>query len=232
MILKPPKGAMLNRGHPYARGLIGYWLMNEGAGNIVNDLSGNGSMGIITAGATAPTWVAGKYGSALNFDGGDNINCGNNSSLNLSQFTFVASVNINSQVSNAIVFAKHNAGTQGYFFQVGDGYVKAKFNNQDQNYAIGTTLFTPGKTYHIAATYDGVALKVYVNGVDDTASSLVTDAAPTVHTGNFYFGQLYSGGLWQINSKINYGFVYNRALSATEILNLYRSSFCMFEVDL
>ena len=48
MILKPPKGAMLNRGHPLSRGLKGCWLMNEGGGKIVNDLSGNGNTGIFS----------------------------------------------------------------------------------------------------------------------------------------------------------------------------------------
>lgn len=52
-------------------GCVGYWLMNEGAGGRVFDLSGNGNKGTFAAGAASPTWVPGKFGSAISFDGGD-----------------------------------------------------------------------------------------------------------------------------------------------------------------
>ena len=53
--LKPPLGARLIPGHPLANGLVGCWLMNEGSGNKVYDLSGNGNSGTLTNG---PEWKA------------------------------------------------------------------------------------------------------------------------------------------------------------------------------
>jgi len=67
-ILKPPKGALLQRGHPLARGLVGAWLMNEVRGTIVNDLSGNGNTGTLLANTT---WRAELFGPALLMDGTD-----------------------------------------------------------------------------------------------------------------------------------------------------------------
>ena len=45
--------------------LVGYWPFDEGAGDIARDLSGNGYDGTIYN----ATWVPGKLGSALDFDG-------------------------------------------------------------------------------------------------------------------------------------------------------------------
>ncbi|MFB0523909.1 MAG: hypothetical protein ACETVZ_00085, partial [Phycisphaerae bacterium] len=65
-ILKPIRAIQLNKSHPFARGLIGYWIMNEGGGSKVFDLSGNDNTGTFV-GNTA--WAAGKFGSCLSFDG-------------------------------------------------------------------------------------------------------------------------------------------------------------------
>ncbi len=48
--------------HP---GLVGWWRFDEGSGTIAGDSSGNGNNGTIYG----ATWVAGKYGQALSFDG-------------------------------------------------------------------------------------------------------------------------------------------------------------------
>lgn len=49
------------------KGLIGAWKFDEGSGEIVHDYSGHGSHGIIHG----ATWVKGKFGYALRFDGKD-----------------------------------------------------------------------------------------------------------------------------------------------------------------
>jgi prepilin-type N-terminal cleavage/methylation domain-containing protein len=51
-----------------AQGLVGYWPFDEGSGTIAKDYSGNGNDGTLVNG---PTWVDGKVGKALSFDGVD-----------------------------------------------------------------------------------------------------------------------------------------------------------------
>ena len=64
--------------HP---GLVGWWRFDEGTGNTAKDSSQYGNDGTIYG---TPTWVNGKYGKALSFDGANNyVNCGNSSSLDL-----------------------------------------------------------------------------------------------------------------------------------------------------
>jgi len=52
---------------------------DEGSGTVARDASGNGNDGTIYG----ATWVNGKYGKALSFDGvEDYVDCGNDVSLN------------------------------------------------------------------------------------------------------------------------------------------------------
>lgn len=53
---KPVTGIQLNRRHPLNRGLVSYWLMNEGGGDTVSDISGNNLLGTFNA-AGSYTWV-------------------------------------------------------------------------------------------------------------------------------------------------------------------------------
>ena len=47
-------------------GLAGWWKFDEGSGTVAADSSGNGHNGALVGN---PTWVAGKIGGALSFDG-------------------------------------------------------------------------------------------------------------------------------------------------------------------
>ena len=76
---KPPVGSTLNWGHPLSKGLVGCWMMNEGGGNLVNDIASkyNGT----NSGAV---WSNQQKGKALKFNGtSDNILIGDKSKLNL-----------------------------------------------------------------------------------------------------------------------------------------------------
>ncbi|HDZ15539.1 hypothetical protein LCGC14_1171240 [marine sediment metagenome] len=61
---KPLLGTPLDMGNPLSLGLIGAWLMNEGSGNRIYDISGNGRDGILDSNIE---WQATQNGSALYF---------------------------------------------------------------------------------------------------------------------------------------------------------------------
>ena len=54
-----------HQGVPHDSSLVGYWNMNEGSGTVAHDSSVNGNNGTITG----ASWVDGKYGEALSFNG-------------------------------------------------------------------------------------------------------------------------------------------------------------------
>ena len=64
---KPMMGQQIDWSHPLAKGLVGYWPMLEGTGNITQDLSGNGYHGSFID--TNLTWSAGTFGSCLSNNG-------------------------------------------------------------------------------------------------------------------------------------------------------------------
>ncbi len=49
--------------------LVGWWKFNDGQGTVAKDSSGRGNDGTIIG----PEWVAGKFGSALNFSGANYV---------------------------------------------------------------------------------------------------------------------------------------------------------------
>ena len=63
MILKPRPFRKPVKGHWATKGLVCFPLMNEGSGDKVFDLSGNGNTGTLGAGTT---WVSGKFGPVTN----------------------------------------------------------------------------------------------------------------------------------------------------------------------
>ena len=74
-------------------GLVAHWRLDEGSGTTAFDTSGNGNDGTFTG---EPQWVAGYYGGALDIDGtNDNIDCGNDDSLNITdEITLSAWINM------------------------------------------------------------------------------------------------------------------------------------------
>ena len=65
---------------------VGLWLFDEGAGGTAYDVSGYGNLGTLGGEVSGdePAWTAGKYGSALYFDGvNDWLGSGSGSSLDL-----------------------------------------------------------------------------------------------------------------------------------------------------
>src|SRR5450830_343970 len=64
----PAADASVIQTPPNNIGLVGYWSFNEGTSTKATDFSGHGNNGTLS-GSTLPTWVAGKLGGALSFDG-------------------------------------------------------------------------------------------------------------------------------------------------------------------
>jgi len=130
----------------------------------------NGSM-------TNSDWVPGKFGSALDFDGSDDyISLGTPSSLNTQYITIEAWVDLNNPgdgVSHEFYnrMNSSNAGTtllrkrnsdNKYVFQI-----RLDGTESTVRVIASNTAATSG-WHHVAGTYDGSILKMYVDGVLQT----------------------------------------------------------------
>lgn len=92
--------------------IAGIWLFDEGEGDSTGDSSQNGNDGAITGAA----WDDGKFGSALEFDGSSNVDCGSDASLDITDaITIVAWAKLNELDQMAAILEKRDcAGTNGY----------------------------------------------------------------------------------------------------------------------
>ncbi len=196
-------------------GLVAAYAFNEGSGSTTADASGNGNAGTIT-GATWTT--SGRFGAALVFNGTNSwVTVNDSTSLNLATaFTLEAWVNPPSQSSWQVAVIKEAPGGMSYA-------VYANTSGNDPAAALHTTvdvnLYGPSalplNTWsHIAATYDGSSVKLYVNGSlvnsQSWSGQMPVSSSPLRIGGDSVWGEYFKGTIDEVR-------VYNRALSAAEI---------------
>ena len=195
--------------------LVAAYSFDEGTGTTVTDLSGNGNTGTITAG----TWTnGGKYGNALVFNGTSAwVTINSSASLNLTTgMTLEAWVNpslVDGEWEDVIY-----KGSDDYFLEATsplDAVPAAggTFAGADV-VAFGGGALASNTWTHLAETYDGTTVLLYVNGV--SAGSLAqtgniqTSANPLQIGGDNIYGQFFQGAIDEVR-------VYNVALTPTQI---------------
>ncbi len=194
-------------------GLVGNWRFDRGTGTTAKDSSPFGNNGTIYG----ASWVRGKFGYALKFDGSDDyVDCGKNDSLNLTEkVTMLAYIKTTTSSKCAIVSRRKNALL---FINSGKVYVYL-YGLSDPGWHAGNTLINDNNWHLIGFTYnkDGGEnnLKIYVDGEVDKqitltgTISLDTDYKVTLgfreEVGDYYDG------------KIDEVRIYNRALTPEEI---------------
>lgn len=234
-IIKPPPGAVLDWGDPINKGLVGCWLMNEGAGTKVFDISGKNNHGTLTNG---PTWTAGKFGQGLNFDGvNDYTAIADSGSLHQS----VGSVSywVNATALSGSLNRSYGKATGGW--ANGQGSLIMGFRNSSgwktelvypnggtPTSLYGSTAIVAGSWYHVVGTYDGTTYKIYLNGsldgsVAKAGNAFLASSGELCIGGDGSTGVCATGNVF--NGKIDEVRIYNRALSETELRRLYTEPF-------
>jgi hypothetical protein len=172
---------------------------------------------------------------ALDFDGiNDFLNCGNtlgNGYSSISVSSWINFGNPNSNVREEII-SKDDGSSNRTFFLV-------KFKNSDWaaygtiGFAIndGTTTsnatvsqadFTPsaGDWFHVAGTWDGTNIKLYING-DLKKTTAFSASNLDTNTVNVLIGDSSASGTYFLNGKISNTAVWNTDLSSSEITEVY-----------
>src|SRR3990170_235750 len=148
----------------------GYWYFNEGSGLVAQDSSMNGNHGTLNG---AVAWTVGKSGSALSFNGGsDRVLVPDAPSLDITgQITIAAWIKQKTTDTQYIVKKGRIRSTDGYELSLSyTGKVFVRFNQNSSGEALkvmsASNYPTGGATWmHVAATYDGLDIKLYINGV-------------------------------------------------------------------
>jgi len=218
MLVKPTRGAVLNPSHPLARGVMAYWLLNEGAGGKVFDLSGNGNHGTFYGDTH---FVPGKFGSALDFDGdGDYIDI--NAGTIPEPWTVLAWVKRRSNKQYSSLIGCDIPGDWTIRLEEYSNTYKIGINRRGFSEGYTSTYSAPLNTW-AQVVLIGVDSKVYVYGDAVLEDTLSTGSIPL--TAN-YIGRETSDA-FSPDALIDHVIIFNRALSASEIAWLYREPFAM-----
>lgn len=221
----PTEAVEVDRTHPLAAGLSGFWL--------ASDLTGTDLTGIGTATfPTSPTPSVGPMGPTLNFTNAPYMQVPSSPGLqgnSVSIVTWVRPASFPSSYNTIASLLQSSPARNIVFFAKSGGklalYVSG--TNQNINYD-GTGAFTlsAGNLYCLVATA-GISSGSYgyVNGA--------LDASNTADPGNFgmtvplYFGKEVGGINGTFNGLIGPMSVYNRVLSPAEVAWLYNEPFAM-----
>jgi uncharacterized protein (TIGR02145 family) len=201
-------------------GLVGYWPF---CGN-ANDASGNGNNGTVN-GATLTADRFGNANSAYSFDGVDDfIDLGNGISLN--QFSNEISVvawvkGSSSVVIDKNILSKYGCNPGGWSLETSQNTLTTNFTGCGQGIANQSSLNNDVWT-NIVGIREANQWKIYVNG-NLTVVSIIS-ANYNLNSGyNLIVGvqnnNLNPSTHW--NGKIDDIAIYNRALTASEIQQLY-----------
>jgi outer membrane protein assembly factor BamB len=206
-------------------GPVAEYQFNEGTGTTAADASGDSLNGTLVNG---PTWAAGKYGSAVNFDGdNDYVDLGNPAALQMTgSVTISGWINSASLPSgdSAIVSTKSTDNT-GYqldtTIDTGPRTVGFKLTSSTGADMIryGATALQVNTWYYVTGVYNATSqtMDVYLNGVLDDGALLGTITSSQKNsTTNVNIGRR-AGTLDSFNGLIDEVRIYGRALSAAEV---------------
>jgi glucose/arabinose dehydrogenase len=187
---------------------------NETAGPVATDVSPAKNNGTVS-GATST--ASGRFGRALSFDGvNDRVDVPDAASLDLSSaMTLEAWVRPTTNSGWRTAVLKERGANLVYALYTSNG---ARPNTENfsgtENAAAGPRALALNAWTHIASTYDGSALRLFVNGTQvaskPASGTMPNTANPLRIGGNAVWGEYFSGLIDEVR-------VYNRALSAAEI---------------
>jgi hypothetical protein len=214
-------------------GLLGYWSLDEGAGQTTADKSPNGRNGTLQNGAqwvgsTAPLHPNPAAGTTLWFDGVDDlVQVAHDAALNAFPLTVAGWIKT-AQVSGGYVAVanKYPAGSgNGYSLHVNNGRIAAFYFRGDGSsyiYAgdpgLDGGFIADGRWHHVAYIVDANGARIYLDGALTGSLGWNGTPGPCTTTAPLQFGNYPIGGqVLSLDGRIDELTIWNRALDAAEV---------------
>ncbi|MFN8061346.1 MAG: DUF6605 domain-containing protein [Vicinamibacterales bacterium] len=188
-------------------GLVAAWGANEGAGTTLVDNSGHGHTGLVTNG----TWTAGRFGQALAFAGSSDASLGDIDVT--ASFTLMAWMKTHSLYAGSCGALVMKAFDYG--LEICSGQLSARLGSGSAWSSAASAVVSNSDLdvwTHVAMTYDGVTLRLYLNGtlVSSTTGSHATNDMPLMIGRWSPPSEYWSGAVDEVR-------LYDRFLTAAEI---------------
>ena len=199
-------------------------LSYPGIGTTASNIAGVGVTGILTNGVGFGV----SSGGSFIFDGtNDYINCGNDSSLSALGGT------TNITASAWVYYTAYGGGGNTYSVITVKGPPWTWLLENPSNYftfritaggadvnVVDASTHLLNTWYYVVGTYDGSAMRIYVNGVLKTARSQAGTLGTNSETAKI---GTYQGTNYNLTGRIANVSIYNKTLSSTEILQNYNA---------
>src|ERR1017187_8031595 len=202
-----------------ATNLLAYWTFDEGTGTTAFDSSGNTNTGAVVLGSG--NWSGGIINGALNFDGeSTQVTVSNAASLDPVQtITISMWVNASYWFNTPRILEKGNTDNQYGLFVNGSGQLEFLLAGVTG----GTLVTTPpsaGGWHHIAATYDGSLISLYIDG--QLVAQQAASGALAITTDPLAIGDKPSGGvLTSFAGVLDDVRIYGSGLPANQVNQVY-----------
>jgi hypothetical protein len=217
------------------RSLLGHWPLDEGAGQVAHDASGNHNDGLL--GATPgvdpadPTWVPGRFNTGLRFDGDDFVQIPDSPTLEDREVTIGAFfrgdrspgqwrylVSKGASACDAASYGLYSASNGGLGFYIGSGpaFVVSPLAGPD---------VWDGRWHHAAGTFDGQTVRLFVDGHEvghgSPAPLSITYGLPDGDQA--YLGAFRGGCELMLDGEIDELAIWGSALTSRQLEPIVRS---------
>ena len=198
------------------------WTMDEGAGAVAHDTSGQGHDLSLTG---SPAWTTGTSGTAVQFDGQSQYGTTDGPVLDtVGNFTVAAWVKLDSTATWATAVSQDGNPSSGFYLQYSAADTRLAFSTSEGR-ALSDDVPVTGRWYHLVGVHDANA-GTYTLYVDGSAQKTVLQQAQgDPAAGSTAVGRAFSGGhnsdFWP--GAIDQVHVWNRMLPSDEVNRLYLS---------
>ena len=208
---------------PPPAGLVSWWPGDNNPFDVADNNDGTLQMG---AG-----FAAGLVGPAFSFDGSDDfVKVPDSANLEPPSFTVEAWIKTSGIASdftnfNRIVVKLNGEGRQAYSLAVGgstgggvSGHAELRMQESGGNtdLAVSTTDVNDGIWHHVAGTFDGTNLRIYVDGILENTVAKAFNVPFYSNPGDLFIGS-FNGSIQFFHGVIDEVEIFNRALSQAEI---------------
>ena len=154
--------------------IVAMWLFDEDQGDVAKDSTPNGNDATFNGG---PKWTEGRFGKAISFDGADDyLSAEDSDSLDIGgeAMTLLAWINADAfPASWNHLIRKTPENPRIYILGVHDTSLPFTFLKTEAQQVAdiqGSTSLPTGEWVHLAMTYNGAEVTIYVNGEVDATS--------------------------------------------------------------